>query len=155
MYEQAFADAGRAEARAFVSQRFEEISRQRPREFAAAVPKLWDLNWRYMALCALIEVPIVAAFWLVMQPANPFGVAVGCGLGAAFGLVGAAANNRLVGFRKRFLRAILPLVVGLMIVAALTAYAGARGVFGPFLFLGMFCGTVLMNSGFAPKRPPA
>ncbi len=133
-------------------QRLDEIRRQKPKEFAAAAPKLWDLNWRYMALCALIEVPIVAAFWLVMQPANPFGVAVGCGLGAAFGLGVAAANNRLVGFRKRFLRAILPLVVGLMIVAALTPYVGDRGVFGPFMYLGIACGTVLMNSGFTPKR---
>ena len=105
-----------------------------------------------MAICALIEVPIVATFWLVLRPANPFDVAVGFGLGAAFGLGVAATNNRLVGFRKRFLRAILPLVVALMIGAALTDYAGARGVFGPFMFLGFFCGTALMNSGFTPKH---
>ncbi len=152
LYQQAFSDADRAEARSFVSQRFEEISRQRPREFAAAAPKLWDVNWRYMALCALIEVPIVAAFWLVMRPASPFGVAVGCGLGAAFGLGVAVGNNRLVGFRKRFLRAILPLVVGLMIVAALTPYVGDRRVFGPFMYLGIACGTALMISGFTPTR---
>ncbi len=59
LYQDAFSDAGRAEARAFVLQRLEEIRQLSPEELLAGAPRFRDLNWRNLSVCAAIEVPLV------------------------------------------------------------------------------------------------
>ena len=150
LYQHAFSDAGRAEARTFVLQRYDEIRRQKPNEMAAAAPRFWDLNWRYMAVCAVIESPLVAAYWLVMQPASASGMALGWVVGAALA-VGMTATFHLVRFGKRFL-AMLPPMAALIVVGVMAYNSSTGDGFGRSMFFGTCCGAALIASGFIRKH---
>lgn len=150
LYQHVFSDASRTEAQAFVLQRSDEMHRQRPNEFAA-LPRLWDLNWRYIAICVLIEVPVVVAFWLFMQPASPFAIVVGCGLGAAFSF-GLIASGRLGRTGRRALA--ISVCMGMMFAGAFAYSAGSHHLSGRSVMLGVLCGVALMISGLTRKRQP-
>jgi tRNA A-37 threonylcarbamoyl transferase component Bud32 len=152
LYQHAFSDAGRAEAQAFVLQRFDDIRTQKPKEFAAAAPRLWDLNYRNMGVCALIEVPIVVAFWLFMQPASSIGIAAGWVIGAAMAL-SIFMTIHLVRFGKRIL-AMLPPVAALIGIGAVTYTSGLGLGLGiaRSMFLGTCCGAAMMSFGFVRKH---
>jgi hypothetical protein len=149
-YQQAFSDADRAEARAFVFQRLEEIRRQKPQELAAAAPRLWNLNWRYMAACALMLAPLVVAFWSFMPPISPMGIAVGWGVGTAIA-VGITMASHLVSFGKRVL-ALLPPAAALIVAGVMTDNASPGGGFGRSMLVGTCCGATVMFCGFTRKR---
>ena len=145
LYQNAFGDAGYAEARTFVLQEFDKLRRQKPRELAAAAPSIWDLDWRLMAVCGLLEILVVAAYWWIFQPASALGIAIGWWLGVALAIA-FFAMVRLVSFGKRIL-ATLPFAASLISFATLTYRSGWGDGFGRSLFFGVFIGAALVTSG--------
>ncbi len=150
LYQQAFPDAGRDEARTFVHQRLDQIHREKPQEFAAFAPRLWDLNWRYMAICALIEAPLVAAYWFVVHPGQPIGIALGWGLGAVQ-IAGIITSLRLVRYGKRVL-AMLPPTAALIALGAVSYVSGDGHVLGQSLLFGACCGAAVVACGLVRKK---
>ncbi len=150
LYQQAFPDAGQAEARTFVLQRLDELRRQKPKELADFAPRLWDLNWRYMAICALIELPLIAAYWFVMHPGQPIGIALGWGVGAVL-IVGIITSIRLVRYGKRVL-AMFPPTAALIALGAVSYVSGGGHGLGQSLLFGACCGAAVVSSGLIRRK---
>ena len=66
LYRRTIPDASLAEARDFVGNLAADLKVKHPEKFTPP-PKLWDLNWRTMDICLVVELGLFAGFWM-MRP---------------------------------------------------------------------------------------
>jgi hypothetical protein len=67
LYRRTFPGASRAEGQDYVGKAAAELLAAHPEKFA----KPWDLNWRLMGICVVVEFGLCAGFWLLMPPTAP------------------------------------------------------------------------------------
>jgi serine/threonine protein kinase len=91
LYGRAIPDAGLPEANDYVEKLAAELKAKHPEKFAPPL-KPWGLNWRLMGVCVVVELGVLAGYWLMMPPVAPaaklFAAAAGflLGVGAFFSL---------------------------------------------------------------------
>jgi serine/threonine protein kinase len=67
LYRRAIPGATRAEAQDYIGKVAAKLLAAHPEKFA----RPWDLNWRLMGVCLVIEFGLCAGLWLVMPPVAP------------------------------------------------------------------------------------
>jgi hypothetical protein len=70
LYRRAIPDASWAEAQDYVGKLAVELNAKHPEKFAPPL-KPWDLNWRLMAGCVVVELGVFAGYWMMMPTAAP------------------------------------------------------------------------------------
>jgi hypothetical protein len=67
LYRRAIPGATRAEAQDYIGKVAAKLLATHPEKFA----RPWDLNWRLMGVCVVVEFALCAGFWLMMPPVMP------------------------------------------------------------------------------------
>lgn len=141
LYRRTLPDVSLAEADNYIRRLADELMSKNPEKFKPL--KLWDLNWRLMGVCVVVEFCVFAGFWVMMPPVSPVArlsaVAAGFLLGA-----GIFYSMRLKSSRKRTLCGVLSLVP-----AGLAVPLFSDGAY----FGGLAFGACMILSGFTRKRP--
>jgi len=163
IYRKAVPDAGRAEAGRFVGQLALKVEADDPERYAANQPKPWQINWRAVGICLVIEAIVVLAIWSVTEPL-PLGlIALDFFGGWLFALACIAPGTRIapgMRFKKNWTHRLIifsPVACfGLMIPVigrefVLEPNASYSMFDWPFI-AGIFCSVYLVASAFSRGR---
>ncbi len=112
LYRQTFPEASREEASEFVGKLAAELKTKHPERFQS--PKPWDLNWREIGRCLLLEAALFVLFWMLMPPVASAQRLLASAAGFLFG-AGFIFSMRLGSFWPRRL--------GMMLCASLAGLA--------------------------------
>jgi tRNA A-37 threonylcarbamoyl transferase component Bud32 len=145
LYRRTVPDASLAEAQDYVGKHNAELRAKHPEKFAPP-PKLWDLNWRWMGICLVVEVALFAGFWIMVPPVAP-AARLFTSAGGFLSGAGIFLSRRLKTCWQRCL-----VVLGLLFIPlALTATLRFSNK-GRFYFGGLVSGMCMIQSGFTRKR---
>jgi hypothetical protein len=117
-------------------------------EIFSPPPRLWDLNWRAMGHCLVVELAVFAGLWIVMPPVTPAARLLAFAAGFPIG-AGVILSLRLKSFWKRFL--VGPGILLFLALAFLFASAYSHEVI--YFLGGLAFGGVMIVSGFIGKPP--
>jgi hypothetical protein len=143
LYRRAIPGVSRDESTDFVTRFTDELQAKELEKFAPP-RKLWDLNWRAMGVCLIIELCALAVtFRMQMLGVAPMAKLPGFGAGFLFGL------SMIFSFRLRF----LPLRIVVIAASFLTGALAVPNLYlGPVYLAGFAFGVFLMASGSQRKR---
>jgi hypothetical protein len=150
LYRDAAPEAGLAEAKRYVIRLFLTLRAEHPEKFVLPPFSPVALNWRVMLRLALIEAVVVGVLWCAMPPSDPASAVYQFAFSFLFGMgvtVGLRVNASWKSLWRR--RMLLPAWV-LVIVGWTIALMLAQSPW-PHL-CGLFCGAILMLSGFRSLR---
>jgi hypothetical protein len=95
-YRDAVPDAGEWEAKQNVFRLFKTLRAQQPDMFVVLPLSLATLNWKVMAICALIEAVALGVLWFVVPPSYPASAVSQFAYSFLFGM-GLIAGTRVKG----------------------------------------------------------
>ena len=146
LYRHTIPDVSLAEARDYVETLAAELKTKQPEKFAAPKPR--DLNWRWMRICLVIELGVVAFFWGMMPRPVTTTTLLSSGVGFLVG-AGLLLATRLKPVWKQFLAWLLCLLLAwvVLVVGEVTPPARAEAFLGGLVF-----GLFVILCGFTPKR---
>jgi tRNA A-37 threonylcarbamoyl transferase component Bud32 len=124
-----------------------ELVAQHPDIFASSPkPKPWDLNWLLMCICLVVELVVLACYWMVMPRVEPTGILVAFAAGF---LSGAAIilSLRLKGALMKFL-----VLLGVVLCGALAGLATPKDFHEGSYVGGLAFGACVIGFGFIRKR---
>jgi tRNA A-37 threonylcarbamoyl transferase component Bud32 len=146
LYRRTIPDASLAEAQDYVGKRNAELRAKHPDKFGPP-PKVWDLNWRLMGICLVVEVAVFAGLWIMVPPVAP-AARLFTSAGGFLSGAGIRLSSRLKIFWQRCL-VVLGILLCFTLVFAATVRFSHEGL---FYFGGLVFGMCMIECGFKPKR---
>jgi tRNA A-37 threonylcarbamoyl transferase component Bud32 len=147
LYRQALPEARRGADIVYLFALVGSLRAENPGKYAWPPLALANLHWRGMLICAVVEVVILGAAWILWPPVHP--VAALLQIASSFLLgVAIAAVGRVQGRWKK----LLWLVPGVLAItgseAVVRTIADSSSARGPYI-IGIFCGAMLMGCGLS------
>jgi tRNA A-37 threonylcarbamoyl transferase component Bud32 len=140
LYRRTIPEASWAEARNYVDKLVAELKATHPEKLAPPI-KPWDLNWRLMGACLVVEFGVLAGVWMVIPLEAPGTRLLAAAAGFLLG-TGAFFSLRLKAHWRGAAWALCLVLAGYaMTQFSQLAFAG-----------GLVFGALMILSGFTPKR---
>jgi tRNA A-37 threonylcarbamoyl transferase component Bud32 len=154
IYRKAIPNVGREEAGRFVGQLALKVEAEDPKRYAANQPKLWEIHWRAVGICLVIEAIVVLAIWSMRGSLHPGLIAMGLFGGSLFGAVMVAGARCKKKSRRRLV--LFPIAwLGLMIfILGPELFPELKVSYSPFgwPWIGFLSGVFLVLSAYTRRR---